>query len=231
MATPINDREERTPLNTAPLEERILAVVRRSRRDDEGGGSGGGRRTVRPAILASELGLSIEEATRELCGLLSAVGGGEDGASFAFERVGMPAAAAGGDGHGDGASSSSAAVAAADGATTTMTFTFPADFEERALRHRRRSDLGRRLRALMMVIVKAVKIFTAFGLVISLAVLIIAGICLLVAAVVAMARGGGGGEGGGRGNQHLMRKLRYLFFQLRQVRELRSQLSDIKLPN
>ena len=204
MATPINDREERIPLNTDPLEERILVVVRRSRRDDEGGGGGGGggRRTVRPAILASELGLSIEEATRELCGLLSAVGGGEDGASFAFERVGMPAAAAGGG---------------ADGAATTMAFTFPADFEQRALRHRRRSDLGRRLRALMKVIVKAIKIFTAFGLVVSLAVLIIAGICLLVAAVVAIARGGGGGDGGGRGNHHLMRKLRYLFFQLRQI--------------
>ena len=226
MATPINDREERIPLNTAPLEERILAVVRRSRRDDEGVGGGGGRRTIRPAILASELGLSIEEATRELCGLLSAVGGGEDGASFAFERVGMPAAAAAaggeGGGHDDrGASSSSAAAAAAAAigasTTTTMAFTFPADFEERALRHRRRSDLGRRLRVLMTVLVRAIKVFTAFGLVVSLAVLIIAGMCLLVAAVVAMARGGGGGEGGGRGNHHLMRKLRYLFFQLRQI--------------
>ena len=230
MATPINDREERIPLNTAPLEERILAVVRRSRRDDEGVGGGGGRRTVRPAILASELGLSIEEATRELCGLLSAVGGGEDGASFAFERVGMPASAAaaggGGAGHDDQCASSSSAAAAAnaDGATTTtMAFTFPADFEERATRHRRRSDFRRRLRAVMTVVVKAIKVFTAFGLVVSLAVLIIAGICILVAAVVAMARGGGGGGGGegggiGRGgNHHLMRKLRYLFFQLRQV--------------
>ena len=48
---------------------------------------------VRPAQLVSSLGLSIEDATRELCGLLSAVGGGEDGASFVFEKVELPAAA------------------------------------------------------------------------------------------------------------------------------------------
>jgi hypothetical protein len=69
--------------------------------------------------------------------------------------------------------------------------------------------------------VKALKIFTAFGLIISLAVLIIIGICLLVAAAIALARGGIGSGGGGNGhggrNHPLMHKLRYLFFQLRQI--------------
>lgn len=148
---------------------------------------------VRPAQLVSSLGLSIEDATRELCGLLSAVGGGEDGASFVFEKVELPAAAP----------------------SMSMVFTFPHDFEKRALRHRRNADLRQRLRTLSMGVVKAIKIFTAFGLIISLAVLIIAGICLLVAAVIAMARGGHGG--GGHRNHPLMHRVRFLFFELRQI--------------
>mmetsp|Transcript_8370 Transcript_8370/g.12574 ORF Transcript_8370/g.12574 Transcript_8370/m.12574 type:complete len:583 (+) Transcript_8370:37-1785(+) len=150
---------------------------------------------VRPAQLVSSLGLSIEDATRELCGLLAAVGGGEDGASFVFEKVELPDSAA---------------------ATTSMVFTFPHDFEKRALRHRRNADFKQRLRTLSIGIVKAAKIFTAFGLIISLAVLIIAGICLLVAAVIAMARGGHGG-GGGHRNHPLMHRVRFLFFELRQI--------------
>uniref|UniRef100_A0A7S2LYC4 Uncharacterized protein n=1 Tax=Skeletonema marinoi TaxID=267567 RepID=A0A7S2LYC4_9STRA len=149
---------------------------------------------VRPAQLVSSLGLSIEDATRELCGLLSAVGGGEDGASFVFEKVELPDS----------------------GAATSMVFTFPHDFEKRALRHRRNADFKQRLRTLSIGIVKATKIFTAFGLIISLAVLIIAGICLLVAAVIAMARGGHGG-GGGHRNHPLMHRVRFLFFELRQI--------------
>mmetsp|Transcript_7754 Transcript_7754/g.11753 ORF Transcript_7754/g.11753 Transcript_7754/m.11753 type:complete len:580 (+) Transcript_7754:72-1811(+) len=149
---------------------------------------------VRPAQLVSSLGLSIEDATRELCGLLAAVGGGEDGASFVFEKVELPDSAA----------------------ATSMVFTFPHDFEKRALRHRRNADFKQRLRTLSIGIVKATKIFTAFGLIISLAVLIIAGICLLVAAVIAMARGGHGG-GGGHRNHPLMHRVRFLFFELRQI--------------
>jgi len=149
---------------------------------------------VRPAQLVSSLGLSIEDATRELCGLLAAVGGGEDGASFVFEKVELPDSAA----------------------ATSMVFTFPHDFEKRALRHRRNADFKQRLQTLSIGIVKATKIFTAFGLIISLAVLIIAGICLLVAAVIAMARGGHGG-GGGHRNHPLMHRVRFLFFELRQI--------------
>jgi len=199
MATAIDDDEEHAPLNSStPLDEQILNVVRNAKKDDNYG-----QRTIRPALLASELGLSVEEATRELCGLLSAVGGGVDGASFVFERVEMPTA--------DGGASSSAASANA----TTMVFTFPGDFDKRAQRYRRRADWRQRLHSLSTGAVKTIKIFTAFGLIISLAVLIIAGICLLVAAVIALARGGTGG--GGHRNHPLMHRLRYLFFQLRQI--------------
>ncbi|KAL3812082.1 hypothetical protein ACHAXA_002779 [Cyclostephanos tholiformis] len=218
-----DDQEEGTPLNSASIDDRIIALVRGSRGGNDGDD---GRRTIRPAHLASELGLSIEEATRELCILLSAVGGGNDGASFEFERVGMPSqtpkpmsnAMVDRD---DDVAMSKETTTTTTTTTMTMAFSFPADFEERAMKNRRKSDLSRRLRVMSRLIVRALKIFAAFGLVISLAVLIIACICLLVAAVIAMTRGGGGGGGrggdGGRGNQYLMRKLRYLFFQLRQV--------------
>ena len=67
-----DDDEEQVPLTSTPLDERILDVVRKAKKND-------GHRAVRPALLASELGLSVEESTRQLCGLLAAVGGGEVG--------------------------------------------------------------------------------------------------------------------------------------------------------
>ena len=175
----------------APPDIDILELVRKSSSENN---EDKHCHVVRPAQLVSSLGLSIEDATRELCGLLAAVGGGEDGASFVFEKVELPDSAA----------------------ATSMVFTFPHDFEKRALRHRRNTDFKQRLRTLSIGIVKATKIFTAFGLIISLAVLIIAGICLLVAAVIAMARGGHGG-GGGHRNHPLMHRVRFLFFELRQI--------------
>ena len=62
-----------------PLDERILSVVRRAKKEADGSGL----RRITPAHLSSELGLSVEDATRELCGLLAAVG---SGAGFVFER-------------------------------------------------------------------------------------------------------------------------------------------------
>ena len=167
----------------------LLELVRNSPKNEDN------CHVIRPAQLASSLGLSIEDATLELCGLLSAVGGGSGGASFVFEKVELP----------DAASTT----------TTSMVFTFPQDFERRALRHIRNADFKQRIKALSIGIVKATKIFTAFGLIISLAVVIIAGICVLVAAVIAMARGGHGG--GGHRNHPLMHRVRFLFFELRQI--------------
>lgn len=186
--------EEAEHLAAAPPDIDILELVRNSSSENNDDKH---CHVVRPAQLVSSLGLSIDDATRELCGLLSAVGGGEDGASFIFEKVEHP----------DAATATT---------TTSMVFTFPKDFEKRALRHRRNADLKQRLQTLSIGVVKAIKIFTAFGLIISLAVLIIAGICLLVAAVIAMARGGHGG-GGGHRNHPLMHRVRFLFFELRQI--------------
>ena len=123
---------------------------------------------------------------------MSTVGGGEDGASFVFEKVDSP-----------------------DGSTMTMVFSFPSDFEKRALSYRKKEDMYAKLRSVAAVVVKAIKIFTAFGLIISLAILIVAGLCILVAAVIALARGGGQH----RGNHHqiLMHKVRFLLLQLRQI--------------
>ncbi|KAL7538106.1 hypothetical protein ACHAXR_008293 [Thalassiosira sp. AJA248-18] len=210
------DDEEQSPLNSStPLDERILDVVRNAKKNDNHRGSSNSDHNgyvVRPALLASELGLSVEEATRELCGLLSAVGGGEDGASFVFERVEMPV----GGGHHQDNNKNDGAAAVVGAKATTMVFTFPEDFDKRAKRYRRQSEWRERFHSLSIGFVKAIKVFTAFGLIISLAVLIVAGICLLVAAVIALARGGHGG-GGGHRNHPLMHRLRYLFFQLRQI--------------
>jgi hypothetical protein len=185
--------EEGERLSVTAAAPDILEVVRNSSSENNDDKH---CHVVRPAQLVSSLGISIEDATRELCGLLSAVGGGKDGASFVFEKLKFPGAAAAG--------------------TNVMVFTFPHDFEQRALRHRRNADFKQRLRTLSIGIVKATKIFTAFGLIISLAVVIIAGICLLVAAVIAMARGGHGG-GGGHRNHPLMHRVRFLFLELRQI--------------
>jgi hypothetical protein len=65
------------------------------RRDDPcKGRTGTGRRrtfiTVHPARVAALLGISVEDATAELCSLLAAVGGGHGGASFAFVKLSTP---------------------------------------------------------------------------------------------------------------------------------------------
>mmetsp|Transcript_6739 Transcript_6739/g.15598 ORF Transcript_6739/g.15598 Transcript_6739/m.15598 type:complete len:571 (-) Transcript_6739:84-1796(-) len=187
-----------------PLDDRILTVVRLARKDADG------LRRVTPAHLSSELGLSVEDATRELCGLLAAVG---SGAGFVFERVEMPTV--GGDAP-DGTNESAGNESegkAAPPAATAMVFTFPDDFERLARRSRRSSDWKRRLSSSAAALVRALKVFTAFGLVISLAVLIVAAICVLVAALVAMARGGGNGHH----RNGLMHRVRYLSLQLRSM--------------
>ena len=185
--TTSNKEEEVQPLqstNDESMDRRILKLVHQC-------AASSNQYVIRPAYLASHLGLSLDDATSELCGLMSAVGGGERGASFVFEKVETP-----------------------DASTMTMVFTFPSDFEARALSYRRKMNWYQRLKNFSTVIVKAVKIFTAFGLIISLAVIMVAGVCLLVAAVIAMARGGGRNN---NNHQILMRKLRFLLLQLRQI--------------
>ena len=122
-----------------PLDERILSVVRRAKKEADGSGL----RRITPAHLSSELGLSVEDATRELCGLLAAVG---SGAGFVFERVEMPATTAEGEStatnvSGVGTNESAANCANKPGpAATAMVFAFPYDFERLARKSRRSSD-------------------------------------------------------------------------------------------
>jgi len=61
---------------TDSLECQVLDVIERAP-----------RLTIAPARLAAAVGLSIEDATAELCGLSAAVGGGYDGATFAFHQA------------------------------------------------------------------------------------------------------------------------------------------------
>jgi len=94
--------------------------------------------TIRPARLAAELGISFDDASAELCGLLAAVGGGEGGASFQFEKAEMspnPGVDANEDAFED-AEGGRAKVASA----MSMVFKFPKDFETRAGAFRRRED-------------------------------------------------------------------------------------------
>jgi hypothetical protein len=159
-----------------PLDERIINIVKTTP-----------DRTIRPARLAAALGLSVNDACAELCGLLRAVGAGQDGASFRFETV---------EGQ------------------HVMVFTFPPDFERRARRQRSQETLRNVLSVWATVTIKVLKVVTAFGLILSLLILSVAAMMALVAALVALSRAGHNG-GGHRNN--LMRHLRTLCMNMRQL--------------
>jgi hypothetical protein len=144
-------------------------------------------RSIRPARLATELGISVNDACAELCGLLAAVGGGQDGASFRFEKV---------------------------GGQDVMVFEFPPDFEKRALRKRRYDDFWSSCRHVLCVGFRAMKIITAFGLILSLLILCVAAAAGLIAALVALSRDGS--RGGGH-RTILMRQFHSLFYTIRQL--------------
>ena len=166
------------PVDTSqpPLDERVLSIIRSCK-----------HLTIRPARVASELGISVNDACAELCGLMGAVGGGHNGASFAFERV--------------------------EKGPPTMVFTFPNDFEKRARHTRRKQDFYQTMYKVMSVLIKGLKIVTAFGLVLSLLILTVAGIIGTVAVIIALSRGGGS-------DQHrasMFRRVRSMFYTIRQL--------------
>ena len=105
--------DEVQPLSSATnhesLDQNILRLIHQCPLNDSN------HYVIKPAYLASRLGISLDDAQSELCGLMSAVGGGEDGASFVFEKV-----------------------ESLNASTMTMVFTFPCDFESRALSYRRK---------------------------------------------------------------------------------------------
>lgn len=158
------------------LDKQIIAVIEAAP-----------HRTVRPARVAAELGISVNDACAELCGLLAAVGGGSDGASFTFENI---------DGQ------------------DVMVFQFPPDFAQRALRRRRYDDFWSSSRRAFSVGIRVLKIVTAFGLILSLLILCVAAIIGLVAVLVGLSRGEN--RGGGH-RTLLMRQIRSLFFTIRQL--------------
>lgn len=169
--------------NATPLRAQILRMVRESPPPNRHMPD---HFEIRPATLSQKLGISINDASSELCGLLRAVG---KGSSFTFEKVGTA------------------------GTVQSMVFVFPPDFERRALGAQRRDDLMMSLRQCWNVAVKALKLATAFGLILSTMIVAVAALAALVAALVATSRGGGDA----RTRNTLTRQMRHLFLTVRQL--------------
>ena len=170
------EHSDTVDLSQSPLDERILSIIR-SCKDY----------TIRPARLASDLGISVNDACAELCGLLSAVGGGHGGASFTFEQV--------------------------EHGPPTMVFMFPPDFERKARATRRKQDMKETLNNFLRFLLKLLKILTALGLVLSLLILTVAGIIAMIAVIIAMSRSGGSDHD----RSAMFRRVRSMVFTMRQL--------------
>ncbi|GAX15114.1 hypothetical protein FisN_12Lh192 [Fistulifera solaris] len=141
--------------------------------------------TIRPAKVAAALGISVNDACSELCGLMAAVGGGPNGASFRFIQPGA-----------------------------TMEFQFPPDFARRARQKQRLNDFKTSLQAAAKVTIRAIKVVTAFGLIISLLILCIIAMAALLAMLVAASRAG---QDHGGHRSVLTRQIRSLFYTIREL--------------
>jgi hypothetical protein len=141
--------------------------------------------TIRPAKIAAALGISVNDACSELCVLIAAVGGGPNGASFRFIQPGA-----------------------------IMEFQFPPDFARRARQKQRLNDLKTSLQAAAKVAIRAIKVVTAFGLIISLLILCAIAIAILLALLVAASRAG---QDHGGHRSILTRQIRSLFYTIRQL--------------
>lgn len=150
--------------------------------------------TIRPSTLSQSLGISLSDANAELCGLLQAVG---EGSSFRFESMG------------DTNNNNNVQK------VHLMVFEFPPDFERRALRQQRQQDWMRRFKACGSITLKAIKVLTAFGLILSIVIVSIAGMVALIAAFVALSRDAGGHSRGTR--TQLTRQMNNLFLTVRQL--------------
>jgi len=146
--------------------------------------------TVRPANLSQQFGFSINDASAELCGLLQVVG---QGSSFHFEDVNII-----GDGNGGSR------------ALKSMVFKFPVEFDRKVLSAQRHDAL----QAWVMICIKAIKVVTAFGLIISILLVSIAILTALLAAFVTFSRGGGESR---VIRTNVSRKLKNLLTTIRQI--------------
>ena len=102
--------------NETPLDSRIIEVIRNK-----------SKFTIRPAEFASELGISIDDANAELCGLLRAVG---STATFQFDSIPISKTSFNSNNKNNNKKM-----------TTVMTFTFPPDFEQKAYSTRRKENI------------------------------------------------------------------------------------------
>jgi hypothetical protein len=177
-----HDRDNGGNGTAAPLRTQVLNLVKEST-----------NYTIRPATLSQKLGISINDASAELCGLLQIVG---SGSTFHFEDVG---------GNND---------TQTGGRFKSMVFSFPPDFERRALRAQRREDWKTIMWAWAEVSIKALKVLTAFGLILSTIIVAIAGLAALVAAFIALSRGGGDSR---TARSHVTRQMHNLIITLRQL--------------
>lgn len=144
--------------------------------------------TIRPARVAAELGISVNDACSELCALMAAIGGGADGASFRFSKM--------------------------DEGPAIMEFQFPPDFARRARQKQRLNDMSTSLKAAAKIAIRALKVITAFGLIVSLLILCVVAIAVMLALLVAASRAGHD-HGGHR--SILTRQIRSLFYTIRQL--------------
>ncbi|GKY92885.1 hypothetical protein MPSEU_000257600 [Mayamaea pseudoterrestris] len=166
-----------------PLDKRVIEVVQSCKEKTNDNAF-----IIRPARLAADLGISVEDACAELCGLLTAVGGGEHGAWFEFESL-------------------------PKSPQPVMVFYFPHDFAKRAMRARRAESIREALVRIGYVALRVVQIVTAFGLILSLLILCIAAIAGLVAALIALGRSGNSNNGA----QRVMRQIQTLLYTMRQL--------------
>lgn len=148
--------------------------------------------TIRPARLAQQLGISIDDASAELCGLLAAVGGGDSGAYFKFEPIAVDANNVPVD------DDTSATTAAA----VTMVFTFPPNFERRCKAYRVKEEVKETLLNIMVQLFRIVRALVSFGLILSIAIISVAVFLALIVAAVAMVTGGHGDSNRQGHHQH-----------------------------
>lgn len=182
-----DDADDDEQTTTIPFDIRILDIIE-SIPD----------RTIRPGRLATELGISIEDASAELCSLLAIVGGGNNGATFKFEKN----------------VSSNTNTNSLIGTVLTMVFTFPSNFRSIALKKRRRDNLWKSLISFLNVAVKGLKIITAAGLIISLLIVSIAIVAGMIAALIALSRNGGNDR---RHNSILTSQIYNIIYTMRQL--------------
>jgi len=200
------------PLNSSPpntaaddQQQKIIEVIQNSP-----------NYTITPARLSSSLGISVEDAGAELCGLLRVVG---PTASFRFESISVVGSGSNNTDVGGGGKEDSLAVPLGRGQVMTMVFQFPPDFAEKAYSAERKEGIKQILCNIAYITWKIFKVVIAFGLILSLIILILGGLCAMVAAIVIMARGGsgGGGQGHRQHHQRLVSQMRSMLLTLRQL--------------